>query len=49
MSDTCETVTIETKNGDAVINKSDFDKTRHTLSRPKAEKKEPKKDTKKSK
>ena len=38
MSDKCETVVIETAAGDVVINKSDYDKSKHTLkgSKPKA-------------
>ena len=31
MSDSCETVVIETKAGDVVINKSDYDAKVHTL------------------
>lgn len=31
MSNTCETVTIETENGPVIINKSDFDESIHTL------------------
>jgi len=38
MSDTCETVTIETENGQVTINKSDFDPDKHIIS---GEKKEP--------
>lgn len=31
MSETCETVTIETKNGQVIINKSDYDESIHWL------------------
>lgn len=38
MSESCETVVIETENGSVVINKSDFDSKKHTLAGQKSEK-----------
>jgi hypothetical protein len=46
MSNTCETVIIETENGPVTINKSDYDPKTHTLQ---GEKKEPVKRVIKSK
>lgn len=37
MSDICETVVIETKNGEVIINKSDYDSKIHTLAGQKKE------------
>ncbi len=36
MSDTCETVTIDTENGPVIINKSDFNEKDHKLHKAKA-------------
>lgn len=49
MSDTCETVVIETENGPVVINKSDFDPKSHKLAGQKDDVKSSKKATKKTK